>query len=393
MLLKRLTRGLLALLIIPLSCGGSSGDDSDPDRSTEDVIVILPDGSTATVEVVDASDYPDQDSLASPVFDIGPSGTTFDVPVTIGLPIDEGTPDGPVVVARYNETTDEWDHLPGSFIVATTVFAKTDHFSIFAALSAPQAAACDNLWTNGGPGTVAPLLVPGTITVTPGTKTEEVIQFSGPSSFAASSTWTSPGCTVTVEGLFGPGQTGDGMLIDYSNGGTTYAVPQVAGGAFSVTLNAPIGPFFGLADPCHAAIGGVPYLLNVHMTGDCGPVNPPPTPVPCGSGNNGKMIQGRCMVEVTLPQSGNDACAAEGMTCIDIPVLSPPEEACVAFNPTASVTSTGSGWQTGFYCDGAGGSACAGKTNNCHSCPPCTSNITCASTDPTNINRIYASCQ
>ncbi len=35
----------------------------------------------------DAQDFPDPGKLLSPVFDIGPSGTQFDIPVTIGIQI------------------------------------------------------------------------------------------------------------------------------------------------------------------------------------------------------------------------------------------------------------------------------------------------------------------
>jgi hypothetical protein len=35
---------------------------------------------------------------------------------------------------------------------------------------------------------------------------------------ALGSTWERPSCDVTVSGDFGPGLTGDGAWIDYSNG-------------------------------------------------------------------------------------------------------------------------------------------------------------------------------
>lgn len=100
------------------------------------------------------------------------------------------------------------------------------------------------------------------------------------------------------------------------------------------------------------------------------------------------------MVEVPqrVGESGDTICAAQGMTCVDAPVLNPPEAACIAFHPTASVTATGNGWEQGIYCENNPGGACVGKTNNCHNCPPCTAGLNCQVTASDFIERIYVSC-
>ena len=403
--------------------GGTAGTGGGGGSETG-VVVFIPDGAVdppveATVREIDASGFPRPEDLVSPVFDIGPSGTQFDIPVTVGIPINPDTPAGTVVeVVRFDEASGDWEPLAGTTIIGSAAFAKTDHFSSFSTAQNPSGLACDNVWT-GGPGTVAPLLTPGGITVSPGTKTDEDIAFSGPSEIALGSTWETTSCSVTVSGNFGAGLTGDGGWIDYSNGRATGVVPQAGGGAFSFQLqhvppNDPRGPFLGLSDPCHAPLGNYPYDLNIHFaaacgnlcqgvtcggTGPCGNTTCNPAngqcEGPCGSSNAGKCVQGLCMVEVSMSagETGNSVCAAEGLTCDSVPVLSPPEDACIAFNPTASVTSTGNGWRQGIYCNNNTNLACEGKTNNCHSCPPCRDDgLDCNTANSTQIEDIYASC-
>jgi hypothetical protein len=91
--------------------------------------------------------------------------------------------------------------------------------------------------------------------------------------------------------------------------------------------------------------------------------------------------------------SGDIACAAEGLTCDSVPVLSPPEAACVAFNPSAGVTSSVNGWKQAVYCDDNAGLACTGKTDNCHHCPACISiGLDCTTSSSDNLERLYARC-
>lgn len=396
--------------------GGSGGSESG-------VVVSIPDGAAdppveATIREIDASGFPRQDDLVSPVFDIGPSGTQFDIPVTVGIPINPDTPAGTVVeVVRFDEASGDWESLEGTMIIAGSAFARTDHFSNFALLQSPDAAVCDNIWS-GGPGSVPPLHTAGGLTVVPGTKTAEDIAFSGPSEISLGSTWETQSCSVTVSGNFGAGLMGDGGWIDYSNGRATGTFPQTGGGPYSFALqhvppNDPRGPFLGLSDPCYAPLGAYPYNLNIHFAADCGNLcqgvtcsgtgpcgNTTCNPAngqcegPCGSSNAGKCVQGLCMVEVSMSagESGNSVCAAEGLTCDSVPVLNPPEGACIAFNPTATVSSDANGWEQGIYCNDNMGLACAGRTNDCHSCPPCNAGLNCTTSGSDLIERVYASC-
>jgi len=322
-------------------------------------------------------------------------------------------------VVRFDDASGEWEALEGTMIIGGSAFARTDHFSNFALLQSPDAAVCDNIWS-GGPGSVPPLHTAGGLTVVPGTKTAEDIAFSGPSEISLGSTWETASCSVTVSGNFGAGLMGDGGWIDYSNGRATGAIPQGGGGTYSFALqhappNDPRGPFLGLSDPCYAPLGSYPYNLNIHFAADCGNLNlcqgvtcsgvgacgnTTCNPAngqcegPCGSSNAGRCVQGSCMVEVLMSSGddGNDVCAAEGLTCDSVPVLNPPEVACLAFHPTASVTSTGSGWEQGIYCNNNTNAACQGKTNNCHSCPPCTAGLDCLTTNSTQIESVFAIC-
>lgn len=116
----------------------------------------------------------------------------------------------------------------------------------------------------------------------------------------------------------------------------------------------------------------------------------------CGTGGNGKCINGECFVEVTAASSlsGNQVCANEGLVCADVPPVSPREAACKAFHPTASVTSSSSGWQEAVYCNSAAGAACGygSKTNNCHYCPACGDNIECTHFGGPEWTALYARC-
>ncbi len=401
--------------------GGTSGTGGTGGGGDTGVVVSIPDGATeepveATVREVDSSGLPNTDQLVAPVYDIGPSGTQFAIGVTVGIPINPDTPAGTAVeVVRFNDANGEWEPLPGTSIIGGSAFAQTDHFSVFSVLGAAAAASCDNLWT-GGPGTVPPLHAVGGITVTPGVKTAEDIAFSGPSEISLGSTWESPSCDVMVSGNFGPGLTGDGAWIDYSNGGGA-SIPQ-AGGAYSFQMQYPRGPFLGLTDPCHAQLGAYPYNLNIHFTADCvdlclGVTCPPGTGAcaattcnplnglcesapgtTCGSSNAGICVQGECMVEVSMSagESGNSVCAAQGLTCDSVPVLSPPEVACVKFHPTASVSADANGWEQGIYCNNNTNKACEGRTNDCHSCPPCNAGLGCTTANSTQIESLYARC-
>ncbi|RLB50979.1 MAG: hypothetical protein DRJ42_17765 [Deltaproteobacteria bacterium] len=382
----------------------------------------MPEGQEATVTEVDATDFPDQDRMVSGVFDIGPSGSEFEVPVTIGLPIDLDTPEGTVIVVmRFDESSSAWEPLEGSYIIGTSVFAATEHFSVFAALSTSEAAACNNMWF-AGPAAVPLFLEPGNIVVSGGVRTKETLGNARSSQFALDSFWTVEGCDTTVTGFFGEGTSSDGRWKDWSHAGGGGPIPQAADGSFSFDLTASDGPYIGLIDPCHAASdGAVTYNLNVFIGGDCtdmcrgvtctgntgnpctsevcNPSNGMCEVVPvsgsCGSGNAGKCVEDVCVVEIPMTggASGNTVCAAQGMTCRDTPVFATPEAACLAFHPSAGVTRSSSGWRQGIYCNDNEGAACTGRVDTCHSCPACLdTGLDCGTANSMQIESLYAVC-
>jgi hypothetical protein len=417
----------------PLSCvacgGATIGIDGGVVSSSNgglDLVVppgALQDEAEISVVMIDSSGLPDTDALVAPVYQIEPEATSFAIPATVSVAIDPATDAGSVVAAvTFDEVAGEWVPLDSSRILASNVLGPTAHLSRFSAAKTPTAPGCENLW-QGAPGTVAPLHTVGGITVTPGVKTREDVVFSGPSELSLGSTWTTPSCSVNVAGSFGPGLNGNGAWIDYVNGGGT-DITGTTGGAFVFTLtheppNDPHGPHFGVTDPCNASIGVFAYNLNVHFAADCTNLcagvtcndNDPCTndlcdptdgacdyianSSPCGSTGAGMCVQGMCIVEVPMNvgASGDSLCAIEGLTCDSVPVLSPPEAACVAFNPSASVTFDFNGFRQAVYCNDNEGLACSGKLDNCHHCPACrTDALTCATSASTILERLYASC-
>jgi hypothetical protein len=291
---------------------------------------------------------------------------------------------------------------PGSTIHGPLAFAQTEHFSAAAPAQSPSPG-CANVYS-GGAGPVAPMHVPGSILVMPGVGLRQEIVYSGPNPVALGSEWSVPGCVATVTGSFGP-IAGNGAWIDYSNGGVVRPLLGGAGGQFSLVLSnappgAPVGPHLGLADPCYAPLGIFNYWLSVHSAANCNvpctpgicndnnpctddvcdPSNgscthPPSAATTCGSGNLGKCLEGRCLMEIVMGagMDGTAACASQGMTCIEpLPVGTPPEEICLLFHPTATVTSDFNGTRQAIFCDtGDLGLACQNKTNVCHHCPAC----------------------
>ena len=92
----------------------------------------LADDTEVTVEVVDKAGLPDEDNIASEVFDFGPDGTTFDKPVTLTIDFDaSATPDGMTAVMAFQDG-DTWEPLADSEISGDTVVATTTHFTHFA---------------------------------------------------------------------------------------------------------------------------------------------------------------------------------------------------------------------------------------------------------------------
>lgn len=376
-----------------------------------------------TLAVVDDNSIPGGVTRTSPVYRIDPEGTAFAIPATVSAAIDPSTGSGSTIsVVTYDESSQTWMPLDATMIVAGNALAPTDHLSLFSTATQPTGSGCDNIW-GGAPGSVAPLHTVGGVTVAPGVKTSEDITFSGPSQMSLGSTWEVPTCSATVEGAFGAGVIGDGAWTDYSHGDS--GTITNAGGSFSLVLtnslpDNPRGPYLGLSDPCHAALGAYHYNLNLHFAADCtnlcagvncddgnpcttdscdpvdGSCQHTPTSGACGSTGSAMCVGGLCMVEVPMQggESGNTLCAAEGLTCSGVPVLSSPEAACVAFNPGATVSSNFNGWRQAVYCNDNSGAACSGRIDDCHHCPACLdTGLNCDTSASDQLERLYASCE
>ncbi len=90
--------------------------------------------------------------------------------------------------------------------------------------------------------------------------------------------------------------------------------------------------------------------------------------------------------------NGTRICERNGMTCVDAPVLTPPEAACLVFHPGTEVTSSVNGWKQGIYCDNNKGLACQNQTS-CHSCPACRADgLNCGQGASDQIQEFYIEC-
>lgn len=95
--------------------------------------VAAPITITASVSS-DTSPFPRAAHLRGKVYDFGPSGTKFEKPVFVSLPVGDAIPPGKQRNVAYLDTVNnEWIPL-GSQLVGTHVVALTDHFTVFALL-------------------------------------------------------------------------------------------------------------------------------------------------------------------------------------------------------------------------------------------------------------------
>ena len=415
------TNRMWQLFLLATFAVASCGDDSDSNSKSaaDQVVVYVPagaagDGFEATVKVVDSAGFPAADELLSPVFDIGPSGTQFDVPVTIGIPIASTVAAGTPLEVRRLDDSGALAVLTDLEVVGGMALVRTEHFSRFA-LSKSDQERCHNIAT--GSSQLLPLNAEGEPVMTPATLLDqETAGAVGGGTFSLGSTWAPGACTVTVSGSFGPGLTGDGEMVVRSDTATSVPVPHNPDGSFTMQVDVGGGPVRSLefSDPCVAASDNhsPQYILEIGSWDDvdlttcassnlCAAVTctgtqwcQPSTgvcvdPLPgqgecelhpnsgtCGSTGAGKCVHGYCMVEVLMDgnTNGRDECVKEGLVCENYPLFVPPPAACLAFNPGAAVTSSASNWnRQSVHCDnGNTGLACEGKTNTCHDCPACT---------------------
>jgi hypothetical protein len=161
---------VLALASMVGACGDDSGD-SEPQEvpepismevtaedganiDTEGAEISIPGGALSedtevTVEVILPTGQPDADKLASLIYDFGPDGTTFEMPVELTIELNKSVPEGmEATMAWLDEDAEEWMPLADSVVKGETVVATTTHFTKFAivltATDGQTAGACED---------------------------------------------------------------------------------------------------------------------------------------------------------------------------------------------------------------------------------------------------------
>jgi hypothetical protein len=145
---------VLALVSMVGACGDDGGGEDGEDVpmpvmeevSAEDGAVIdtegaeidIPGGALSedtevTVEVILPTGQPDADKLASLIYDFGPDGTTFEMPVELTIEFTKSVPEGmEAQMAWLDEDAEKWMPLADSRVVGETIVATTTHFTKFA---------------------------------------------------------------------------------------------------------------------------------------------------------------------------------------------------------------------------------------------------------------------
>lgn len=159
---------VLALVCTMAACGGDdtgegeevpepmsveiSADDGG-EIETQGAAINIPGGALAddtevTLEVILPTGQPDADKLGSLIYDFGPDGTTFEVPVELTIELNKALPEGMnAKMAWLDEDAEKWVPLEDSEVDGMTVTATTTHFTMFAIVlttSGQSAGSCDN---------------------------------------------------------------------------------------------------------------------------------------------------------------------------------------------------------------------------------------------------------
>lgn len=104
--------------------------------SATGVALAIPPGAlsadtTITVDIKSKSDYADSGSIAVNVFEFGPTGTQFALPVPLTLDLYDATaPNGKVAKVAYFDGS-AWQVLPDSVVSGGKISATTTHFTAF----------------------------------------------------------------------------------------------------------------------------------------------------------------------------------------------------------------------------------------------------------------------
>jgi WD40-like Beta Propeller Repeat/ZU5 domain len=105
--------------------------------------VTIPPGAleadtTITLSLVTNPNVPDATSVVGAIYDFGPSGLTFNKPVTLSLPLNQAIPAGKrAEIGWLDEQDGQWVALD-STTGADAVVAETDHFTLFAVRFVPE---------------------------------------------------------------------------------------------------------------------------------------------------------------------------------------------------------------------------------------------------------------
>ena len=94
------------------------------------------------VELIEPPPPPENANIISLTYDLGPTGTTFDPPITLAFTynpdkIPEGISEEHLVVAIWDEAMGEWIELEGCIVnpVTHTIMAPVSHFTAFTILA------------------------------------------------------------------------------------------------------------------------------------------------------------------------------------------------------------------------------------------------------------------
>lgn len=235
-----------------------------------------------TVAQLSRDDFPDPGGRSSDVFQFGPEGASFDVPVTISLALDEDQAESAATLWKLDEANDVWEEIALSYPTQGRVWGQTSGFSIFAAgpASAPSECTQRDIFALNTPGNVEVLVADRdqTTFVGVGTLFEQ----------ETGSVWITLNDTFTVTGLAGPPE-GQGRWIDFATGpnfenGTFDIGPT---GMFSIEFDIPpLGfRYLALTDACLGPFvtetNGWLYNLEVWCGPNCGQnLNAPPCQFP-----------------------------------------------------------------------------------------------------------------
>ncbi len=141
-----------SLLALSAGCGGGGGSDSSAPEITSGTVassdgmaeVVVPAGALAQptpISVTPEPSPPAGGDLVGPAYEFGPSGTTFNAPVSITITYDpaslpSGLSENALALATYSGSS--WQPLPDSQVDAAgnSVTGTTTHFSLFGVMVA-----------------------------------------------------------------------------------------------------------------------------------------------------------------------------------------------------------------------------------------------------------------